>query len=314
MKKLVLLLTLSLVCISLISHTPPTSPLQGKTIRTLIIDPGHGGVDPGARGLTSTEAEVALEVSMKLGKAIQEEFPNIKVVYTRTKNVLPGNLTNVNEALRYRAQLANDSKGDLFISIHCNAAGQKPGGWYAKRVTGYKNQVRYTGKGKKRKKTTVRVPIYETYYVENKAKGTETYIWAADRSNDKSEYISADDDAENVEDAANILDLNSPEAKIRAQLYTKYFFRNSYNLARFVEDEFQKAGRASRGVKQRNNKGIWVLQATGMPSILVELGYITNKEEEQYLNSSDGQNEMVNNLMDAFRRYKKEVEGSSSKK
>jgi N-acetylmuramoyl-L-alanine amidase len=205
--------------------------------------------------------------------------------------------------------MANEAKGDLFISIHCNATAQKAGGWYAKKVVGYRNKVVYTGKGKKRRKKTVKEPIYENYYVENKRIGTETYIWAADRSEAKSTFIETDDDGgENVEDSLNVLDLNSPEARIRAQLYTKYYFRNSYTFAKFVEEEFKKAGRLSGGVKQRNEKGIWVLQATGMPSILVETGFITNKKEEEYLNSEDGQQEIVNNIMNALERYKKDLE------
>lgn len=309
MKKLAFFFTLSVICFPLISLRPAPEQ-QNRALKTIIIDPGHGGIDPGTRGLTITESEVALDVSLKLGKAIQKEFPGIKIIYTRTTNVLPGNCTTVNDALRYRAELANQSKGELFISVHCNAAGKKPGGWYESKVVGHKNKVVYKGTGKNRKKTTVRVPVRQSVYVENKAKGTETYIWAADRSDDKSEYIKADDHGEDVEDAGNLLDINSPEARIRQQLYTKYYFRNSYTLAMFVEEEFQKAGRASRGVKQRNNKGIWVLQATGMPSVLVEIGYLSNKEEEQYLKSTTGQEEIVNNLLSAFKRYKKDVEAS----
>lgn len=208
--------------------------------------------------------------------------------------------------------MANEARGDLYISIHCNAAGVKAGGWYAKRISGYTTKVIYTGKGRKRKKKSVSQPVYENYYVENKAAGTETYVWAADRSQAKSSYISGEDvSGENVVDSLNILDLNSPEAKIRATLYTKFYFRNSYTFARYVEEEFRKAGRSSHGgVLQRNDKGIWVLQATGMPSVLVETGFITNKREEEYLNSEDGQNEIVENIMSALKRYKDELESS----
>jgi N-acetylmuramoyl-L-alanine amidase len=287
---------------------------QKNVIRTVIIDPGHGGIDPGARGLFSTEAEVALSISLKLGAALEKEFPNIKFVYTRTTDVLPGGATNVRQGLVNRANMANDLKGDLFIAIHLNATGQKAGGWYAKKIVGYKPKVVYTGSGKRRRKKHIQEPIYESYYVKNTRVGTETYIWAADRSDEKSENVvvggeeGGEDDP--VDDPNNILDLNSPEAKIRAQLYTKYFFRNSALLASMVEDEFSKSGRSSFGVKQRNNKGIWVLQATGMPSILVETGFITNKEEEEYLNSEKGQEEIVENISGAFRRYKQELEAS----
>lgn len=287
---------------------------QKNVLRTVIIDAGHGGKDPGARGLISTEAEVALQIALKLGKALEKEFPAIKFIYTRTDENLPKGVTDPKLANRIRAEMANEAKGDLFIAIHLNATGQKAGGWYAKKIVGYKPKVVYTGTGKRRRKKTIQQPIYESYYVKNTRIGTETYIWAADRSDEKSENVVMDQDEggedEPVDDPNNILDLNSPEAKIRAQLYTKYFFRNSALLASMVEDEFGKSGRNSYGVKQRNNKGIWVLQATGMPSILVETGFITNKEEEEYLNSEQGQEEVVGNIVGAFKRYKQELEAA----
>ncbi len=311
MRKTILSLCLAASCLLIFSQLEAQS---GKNaIRTVIIDPGHGGKDPGARGLFSTEAQVALEISRKLGKALEAEFPQIKFLYTRTEDVLPGNARTVAEGLRARAEFANQSRGDLFISIHLNATGQRAGGWYAKRVVGHKPKVVYVGKGRKRKKKTIQQPIYESYYVKNTRVGTETYIWAADRSDDKSAYIDVEDESgedSTAVDVNNILDLNSPEAKIRAQLYTKYFFKNSAQLASYVEEEFAKEGRQSFGVKQRNNKGIWVLQATGMPSILVETGFITNKEEEEYLNSDKGQQEVVETVVNAFRRYKSELENA----
>jgi len=311
-KRIFILLALFVSYITFVSLTNPSSPKQKPVLRTIIIDPGHGGKDPGAHGLFSNEADVALDISLKLGESIQKEMPDVKIVYTRTTDVLPGNVNDINLALRIRANMANESKGDLFISIHCNAVGPKAGGWYAKRVVGYKNKVVYTGKGKNRKKKTVKQPIYENYYVENKRRGTETYIWAADRSEAKSSVINTGEEGgENVEDSLNVLDLNSPEARIRAQLYTKFYFRNSYTFARYVEEEFSKTGRFSAGVKQRNEKGIWVLQATGMPSILVETGFITNKQEEEYLNSDEGQKEVVDNIMIALQRYKKDLESGN---
>ena len=77
-----------------------------------------------------------------------------------------------------------------------------------------------------------------------------------------------------------------------------------------MEDEFKKAGRLSKGVKQRNHKGIWVLQATGMPSILVETGFVTNKEEEEYLVSESGQDEIAGNILEAVKRYKRDLESN----
>lgn len=103
----------------------------------------------------------------------------------------------------------------------------------------------------------------------------------------------------------------SPDAKILASLRTKKYFDQSLAIATFVEEEFKKEGRTSYGVKQRNNEGIWVLQATNMPSILVETGFICNFEEEDYMNSEKGQNEISYALMRAVLRYKQLLETGS---
>jgi N-acetylmuramoyl-L-alanine amidase len=279
--------------------------VQKKGVQTIVIDPGHGGKDQGAKGLITTEAKVSLAVGLKLGKAIEEKFPNIKILYTRTTDILAGNKPDKNSANHYRAEFANQSGGDLFIAIHCNAIGRGPGGWYEKRVVDYTYKKVWTGKGKKRKQVTKKYPVYKTFWVENKTTGTETYIWASDRSDEKENVISADSDDFSGENDSTITmpDMNDPVMKAFQLLYQKKYFESSLQLANFVEQEFVKAGRLSRGVKQRNEKGIWVLQATGMPSILVETGFITNKEEEQYLNSEDGQNEIVKNIVDALANY-----------
>jgi N-acetylmuramoyl-L-alanine amidase len=287
---------------------------QKPVLGTIIIDPGHGGKDPGAHGQISTEAEIALSISLKLGKVLAQELPESKLIFTRTTDVLPGGATNIHDALEYRANLANQSKGDLFIAIHCNATGARAGGWYAKRVVGHKNKTVYVGKGSKRRKKTVRVPIYESYWVKNNRHGTETYIWAADRTGIKGDAIreAETQTGESVEDSTNQLDLNSPEAIIRGQLYAKKYFGKSLLLATLVEEEFEKGGRLSEGVKQRNEKGIWVLQATGMPSILVETGFVTHTEEEQYLVSEKGQEEIVAQIVSAIKKYKASLEGGTA--
>jgi N-acetylmuramoyl-L-alanine amidase len=283
---------------------------QKQTIKTIIVDAGHGGTAVGAKGLFSNEADIALDIALKLGKRIEEEMEDIKVVYTRKTKALPGGVTSSRVANRLRAEMANEARGDLFISIHCNSTRQKAGGWYAKRVIGHKNKVVYTGKGAKRKKKTIRVPIYQSYYVKNTRHGTETYIWAADRSGVKSEYIHTEDDGEFADDSTNagttagMPDMNTPEAKIRAQLYEKKYFSKSLLLGTYIEEEFEKGGRLSQGVKQRNEEQIWVLQATGMPSVLVETGFISNKEEEEYLNSEKGQDEVVDSIINALKKYR----------
>jgi N-acetylmuramoyl-L-alanine amidase len=281
------------------------APVQRKGVKTIVVDPGHGGRDPGARGLITTEAKVCLEVGLKLGKAIEERFPGMKILYTRTTDVLAGNKPDRNSANRYRAEFANQSGGDLFIAIHCNSNGRSAGGWYAKRIVDYNYKKVWTGKGKKRKQVTKKVPVYQSYWVENKTRGTETYIWAADRSDEKGNVINAESDDFSGENDSTITmpDFNDPVMKAFQLLYQKKYFEHSRLFADLIEQEFAKTGRESRGVKQRNEKGIWVLQATGMPSVLVETGFITNKEEEKYLDSEEGQNEIVQNIVDALANY-----------
>src|SRR5690348_3175410 len=134
MKRTFVLLFAFCLSVFLFSFTD-THPKKKATIHTLIIDPGHGGIDPGARGLFSNEADVALQVSLKFGKALEKQFPDLKIIYTRTTDVMAGNKRTKDEGLKYRADLANESGGDLFIAVHCNAIGRRAGGWYEKVVT-----------------------------------------------------------------------------------------------------------------------------------------------------------------------------------
>lgn len=310
MKKMTTLLLAAAIGCTVASFD--THPTQKPVLRTIIIDPGHGGFDPGTKGLFSEEKNVALAISLKLGKAIQEEFPDIKLVFTRTTDIMPGNMPTKNAGLHYRADLANKSRGDLFICIHANNDGHTPGTYAVHRVVGHK----LVGKKKKR-----RVPIYETYYVKNTRVGTGTYIWKADRNVYKGDAINRREEGgdetssgggESMQDSTEAaFDMSSPEAKIRAQLYEKKYFANSALFATFIENEFVKAGRHSDGVLQRD-EGIQVLQATGMPSVLIETGFLSNKEEEEFLNSEDGQNQIVSNIIAALHQYKDKLEGRTT--
>jgi N-acetylmuramoyl-L-alanine amidase len=287
-----------------------------KPLQTIIIDPGHGGLDPGARGTFSKEAQVSLEVSLKLGKVIEKEFPDIKIIYTRTEDIVPGNKTSVEGGLFYRADLANESNGDLFIAIHCNSAGRAPGGWYGKRVSGYTTATKKVKVKKKWVTKTVKVPIYENYWIENLPRGTETYVWAVNKNDSKIKSVAktAEEEYGEVDSTLNLKlpDPSDPVDKARMLIYAQNFFRKSLNLADLVQQEFSKSGRVDRGVKQRNDKGIWVLQATGMPSVLVEIGFISNKEEEQYMNSKSGQDEIVANIFNAIKKYKEKLESKKT--
>jgi N-acetylmuramoyl-L-alanine amidase len=295
-------LTLCFIFIALfcVSFTPEP---KRRSITTIIIDAGHGGKDPGAKGLHTTEAAISLAISKKLGEQIEKELPGIKVLFTRTTDIIPGNKTNKTDGLRYRADFANNSGADLFLSIHCNSAGKAPGGWYERRVVSYTNKVYYTGKGSKRKKRVKKVPVYKSFYVTNEAKGTETFIWTAAENSHKEQMVDLQNEVSSEEDSTIVLPENDPVINALKLIYTKKYFARSLRFADLVQQEFERSGRINRGVKQRNEKGIWVLHATGMPSVLIEAGFISNKEEEKYMMSDAGQEEIVNDIVAALKNY-----------
>jgi N-acetylmuramoyl-L-alanine amidase len=134
-------------------------------------------------------------------------------------------------------------------------------------------------------------------------------VWAADRGDEKAEGLANDLRFESDAEIMDVPDPTSPEAIIKARLWSQKFFKNSVRLASMIEGEFYSAGRKSLGVLQRNWKGIWVLQATNMPAVLIETGYITNKKEEDYLNSEAGQIEMTRAIANAILTYKQQVDG-----
>jgi N-acetylmuramoyl-L-alanine amidase len=303
-------LVISILLLSFVNKEKP-SP-QKAQIKTLIIDPGHGGLDQGAQGSFSTEANVSLAVSLKFGKALEEEFPDLKIVYTRTTDVMAGNKRTKAEGLHYRANLANESGGDLFIAIHCNSAPDIRHREYA----GSRSVTSYVGKGKKRRKVTRKVPQYRYWTSPNPAHGTETYIWAVNKNDAKVSAMNKINETEEYGENDSTLaialpDPSDPAEKARMLIYAQNYFRKSLNLADLVEKEFIASGRFSRGVKQRNHAGIWVLQATGMPSILVEIGFISDEKDERYINSDEGQKEIVEDLVNAFRTYKQRTESRS---
>lgn len=294
-----------------------SQPAARKGVRTLIIDPGHGGMDPGARGTISSEAAVALQVSMKLGDTLAKAFPEMKIIYTRTSDIVPGNSASIDAGLKYRANLANQSGGDLFIAIHLNSAGRKPGGWYERKVVDKIPRTKTVKKGGKTYKKSYYEYVYENVWVENKARGTETYVWAMNKNSSKINSVTKNNDYSGEIDSTSTLsmpDPSDPVEKARMLIYAQNYFRKSLELASFVQDEFKETGRIDRGVKQRNDKGIWVLQATGMPSILIEIGFISNTEEEQYLVSEAGQNEIVSNIFTAFKKYVEKLEKKAEDK
>lgn len=291
-----ILLAFCIASFSFINDTKKEAPKQ-KIVRTIIVDAGHGimanGGHNGAKGVYSYEDEICLAISKELVKKFREELPEIKIVETRpTEKIV---------ALHRRAEIANENNGDLFICIHVNAALPKK---YSE-VTGYKTVTYYTGKGKNRKKKTKKVPTYRHWTTPNPAKGAETYICGAHKNDDKELAVRENGpmmQEENYKTNYGDIDPNSPEFIALSLLKTKQYFKRSATLAGFVQDEFAKVGRVDRDVRQRQ-VGIWVLQATAMPSILVETGYITNREEEDYLNSKKGQEEEADCILNAVKTY-----------
>src|ERR1700709_1325713 len=154
-------------------------------LKTIIIDPGHGGIDQGATGSHSTEAHNALAISFKVRDLLNQEFPEIKTLMTREKDQLPGGGTNVNAALKYRANFANENKGDLFLCIHLNSTNVR----YESRQEGTRSSTYYTysGRGKHKKKIahTKQVPNMVRYKSANQTNDTQTCLWAAGKSTDK---------------------------------------------------------------------------------------------------------------------------------
>ncbi len=273
-------------------------PFQKARLKKIVIDAGHGGHDVGAEGRYSKEKDIALAVALKLGKLIRSEIPDLEVVLTRTSDIYQSPPT--------KANIANFNKGDLFISIHCNSA---PAVKHSE-VAGYSTEVYYTGKGRKKKKHTRKVAKYRNWTTPNPAKGTETYIWGVQKTDMKEKAMRENESLYLDSATANFVkdfNPNSPDRMILYSLKTQQYFNRSASLALTVEEEFKKVGRISRQAQQRQ-VGIWVLQAVAMPSILVETGFISNPSEEDYLNSDDGQNEIVKCIVQALKRYRYSLE------
>ncbi|HTA63815.1 MAG TPA: N-acetylmuramoyl-L-alanine amidase [Bacteroidia bacterium] len=274
------------------AHIPKTKP---KGVKTIVIDAGHGGKDPGCNGDVFNEKTVALGIAIKLGELIEKNLPDVKVIYTRK--------TDEFVELEERAQIANRNNADLFISIHCNAASN-----YA--VFKDKNgKVHYkTYKDKKGK-------IHKVEVHNPKPFGSATYVMGI--SNEKGKLNTAKREnasmllEDNYQKTYNGFDPQSDEAYIVMSLWTGAFVGQSADIASKIQAEYtKKAGRVDKGVQRQS---IWVLWRTAMPSILTEVGFLTNPEEEKFLGSEKGQKYMASALFRAVRSYKDENEGVAKK-
>lgn len=280
---------------------------KGSQLKTIIVDPGHGLPDMGNVGKNgSYEADIALGIGQKVAQKLRDSMPGTRVLMTRTDRNLPNNMTNKDAANRWRANFANENHGDLFVSIHVNDDGRNGKQWHTE-VVGYETKVTYSGRGKRKKKHTHKVPIYNRYSTPTGVVGTESYIWSVSKNDSKTQYLKENDigefaDTDSTTDSTAEKNNDSPEAQIAASIRMRKYFERSLMLGTLVQSNFVTQGRVDRGVKQRP-KGIWVLQATAMPSVLVETGFNCNEGEEDYLTSAEGQNEVASAIYRAIAQY-----------
>ena len=236
---------------------------KGK-IKTVVIDAGHGGKDPGAVGKKSMEKNITLSVAKKTGDYIKQNCPDVNVIYTRSGDTFV--------SLLRRAQIANEKDADLFISIHCNANDSPQ-------------------------------PC-----------GVETFVMGDHRNAANLEVAKLENASilyeDNAEENYGNFNPNSPEAYIMLNFFQSEYKNASLDFAEHIQNQLVKrVGRKDRGVQQA---GFLVLYKTAMPSVLVEIGFISNPSEENFLCSEDGQTYIASALFRAFRDYKDAFEKEHS--
>jgi N-acetylmuramoyl-L-alanine amidase len=291
LKRLICGLSLILTSIPFFSLAISNSSLKdtitsnGYKIKTIIVDPGHGGqhsgaghFSPGASGSYSLERNVTLAIAFKLQKAIEKDMAGVNVVMTRT--------TDDDVAWQKRADIANENKGDLFISLHCNSLP----GRRVREIVGHKHHK----------------PIYETTEVPDRSgKGVLLLVYGAWRTKEADNAIQKNL-VENDSDMNSNPDPNDPESMILMNTYIRKYRKQSIHLAELLNTEFVDTdGRHSDGIREQ---GLLVLCHSAMPAVLIETGYINNPDDEAYLNSEKGQDEIVASIVRALVNYKTEVE------
>ena len=249
----------------LIPTTTAAQETQSKQIvelKTVVIDAGHGGKDPGTISGKVQEKNITLAVAKLLGNKIKEQYPEIKVVYTRsTDKFVP---------LDERAAIANKNHADLFISIHVNA-------------------TRSTS-----------------------ARGTETFVMGIDKSSSNMEVCQLENSVLTLEDGYNEkysgFDPKNPESYIIFSLLQNAHLEQSLIIAEAVQNEFKKGPIThNRGVKQAPFLVLWKCT---MPSILVELGFLSNPQDFKALTGKQSQVQFANAIFNAFKAYKKQYDKS----
>ncbi len=240
------------------------SPLTAKDF-VVVLDAGHGGNDAGAVGRISKEKNINLKVALAVGRLLEQTCKDVKVIYTRrTDKFVP---------LHTRADIANQAKADLFVSIHTNSLA--------------KGRI---------------------------ARGTETYTLGLHRTKENLEVAQKENSVILIESDYKQryagFNPNSAESYIMFEFIQDKNMKQSVQLAQLIQEQFRKTARRNdRGVRQA---GFLVLDATSMPSVLIELGYISTPDEERYLNSQDGVSELSRSIYNAILDYKQHQPGVSS--
>ena len=220
---------------------------------TVVIDAGHGGKDPGNTGNGFIEKDIALKISLSLGRLLENN--GVNVIYTRKKDVFVD--------LFKRANIANQSDAQLFISIHCDS---------------HTSQAYGAG--------TFVLGLHANQRNFEIAKKENSVIFFED----------------NYENTYEGFDPNNPESVIGLTLMQEEYLDQSIIAASYIQNSFvERLRRKNRNVKQA---GFIVLKYTYRPSVLVETGFLTNKNDGLYLNSKKGQTEMANAISLAVLKYK----------
>ncbi|QJP35555.1 N-acetylmuramoyl-L-alanine amidase [Nonlabens sp. Ci31] len=251
-----IIVLLSIPIISLANIPIDSTKVTDKKVFTVVLDAGHGGKDSGKYVAQTAEKDIALKVVQLLGKQL-ESHKDIKVVYTRT--------TDKFLELYQRADIANNSKADLFVSVHCNAA------------------------------------------AATAAKGNETWVLGIHRNAANLEVVQRENSVilleENYKEKYVGFDPNDPSSFATNLMIQEEYLDNSIEMGANVQSRFQKQlNRKNRGVKQA---GFAVLRLSYMPSVLIETGFLTNKEERTFLRSSSGQKKVANSIYVAVLDYQK---------
>ncbi|MGF7079665.1 N-acetylmuramoyl-L-alanine amidase family protein [Mucilaginibacter sp. UYCu711] len=233
--------------------------------KTVVVDAGHGGKDPGAHGAFSLEKNVALAIAKKLQVAIQLKMPDVHVVMTRADDSFI--------ELNRRSAIANEHQANLFISIHCNSS---PEGLAART----------------HKQIGALVLVYGYHRKEEQLEAIRENASIYQEKDYHQHY-----DQINAQDPTSVILLNA---------YLQKYRRQSIQFAELMIREFQDHdNREIIGVKEQ---GVLVLAHSAMPAVLIETGFINNPVEEKYLNSTTGQNEIVQTIFRAIQKYRHAME------